>query len=219
MVDLGLSVPVAGSQHHLSFCSSGSLLHFSPLLSYSQSSIFWAPLTVMISLEKYVFRHSWSGRCFFLFPRATVYRCADRDLDKVAWAKMGMEASGQCAPCPFHIESSAFYFPSPSLSFLIHYPCILVLVNGWSSVCFDVVIGPDLASRTPFMSVPLFFWHIFILFLCVWVLPSFFAKHKITDSSLPSLPQPWNQLLLQEALIPFSWRWYLEIETRHYAGS
>lgn len=125
---------------------------------------------------------------------------------------------GSVRPAP----STLILLPSTShllLSlFLIHYPCILVLVNGLSPVCFDALIGPDLASRTPFMSVPLFFWHIFILFLCVCT--SFlFAKHKITDSSLPSLSQPWHQLLLQEALVPFSWGWYLEIKTRRDAGS
>lgn len=64
------------------FASSHSLflwlLHFSPPLSYIHL-FFSAPLTVRTSLEKCIFRHSWSRTCCFLFPRT-----ADSDPDKAA---------------------------------------------------------------------------------------------------------------------------------------
>ena len=92
------------------------LLHFSPPLSYIHL-FFSASLTVRTSLEKCIFRHSWSRMCFFLFPRAAVERCAD-------WPGqgcLGKDGNGGFRPVctlPFHIDSSASYFLSPFLSFL-----------------------------------------------------------------------------------------------------
>lgn len=53
------------------------------------------------------------------------------------------------------------------------------------------------------------FWHALVLY---WVLPYFLTTQIFQAILILSLPQPWDQLLLQRAVDPFVGKWCLKIK-------